>query len=294
MLIILCLLAGVGCSLGVCLGADAFLSLAWLYLLPLSFLGGVVLAAALAAAFLLIACAVVDMKVMPEEDSKFYRGMTQVYIEAIKRVLGLKIETEGLEKTPTDTRFLLVCNHISDMDPVVLFHCFYKSTMAFISKRENDQRPLVGQIQRKILCQPINRENDREALKTILRCIQLIKEDKVSIGVFPEGYTSLDGKLRHFRNGVFKIAQKANVPVVVCTIRGTKEVLPRLKKLRASRVDVHLVDVIPAEQVKALSTMDLAEVVYEKMIADLGEHLRTDEKAMPPDLQRQMLAQENS
>ena len=208
MLIILCLLAGVGCSLGVCLGADAFLSLAWLYLLPLSFLGGVVLAAALAAAFLLIACAVVDMKVMPEEDSKFYRGMTQVYIEAIKRVLGLKIETEGLEKTPTDTRFLLVCNHISDMDPVVLFHCFYKSTMAFISKRENDQRPLVGQIQRKILCQPINRENDREALKTILRCIQLIKEDKVSIGVFPEGYTSLDGKLRHFRNGVFKIAQK--------------------------------------------------------------------------------------
>ena len=138
------------------------------------------------------------------------------------------------------------------------------------------------------------RENDKEALRTILKCIQMIKEDQASVAVFPEGYCSVSGKLFHFRSGVFKIAQKANVPVVVCTIRGTKEVLPRLKKLRASRVDVHLVDVIPAEQVKALSTMDLAEVVYEKMIADLGEHLRTDEKAMPPDLQRQMLAQENS
>lgn len=270
MLIILCLLAGVGCSLGVCLGADAFLSLAWLYLLPLSFLGGVVLAAALAAAFLLIACAVVDMKVMPEEDSKFYRGMTQVYIEAIKRVLGLKIETEGLEKTPTDTRFLLVCNHISDMDPVVLFHCFYKSTMAFISKRENDQRPLVGQIQRKILCQPINRENDREALKTILRCIQLIKEDKVSIGVFPEGYTSMDGKLRHFRNGVFKIAQKANVPVVVCTVRGTRESMKSIFKLKGGHVKLKLLEVIPAEEVKEMNTTDLGERVYGIMAKDLG------------------------
>ena len=270
MLIILCLLVGVGCSLGVCLGADAFLSLAWLYLLPLSFLGGVVLAAALAAAFLLIACAVVDMKVMPEEDSKFYRGMTQVYIEAIKRVLGLKIETEGLEKTPTDTRFLLVCNHISDMDPVVLFHCFYKSTMAFISKRENDQRPLVGQIQRKILCQPINREHDREALKTILRCIQLIKEDKVSIGVFPEGYTSLDGKLRHFRNGVFKIAQKANVPVVVCTVRGTRESMKSIFKLKGGYVKLKLLEVIPAEEVKEMNTTDLGERVYGIMAKDLG------------------------
>lgn len=270
MLIILCLLAGVGCSLGVCLGADAFLSLAWLYLLPLSFLGGVVLAAALAAAFLLIACAVVDMKVMPEEDSKFYRGMTQVYIEAIKRVLGLKIETEGLEKTPTDTRFLLACNHISDMDPVVLFHCFYKSTMAFISKRENDQRPLVGQIQRKILCQPINRENDREALKTILRCIQLIKEDKVSIGVFPEGYTSVDGKLRHFRNGVFKIAQKANVPVVVCTVRGTRESMKSIFKLKGGYVKLKLLEVIPAEEVKEMNTTDLGERVYGIMAKDLG------------------------
>jgi len=178
MLIILCLLAGAGFSLGVCLGADAFLSLSWLYLLPLGFLGGTVLAVILAAAFLIIACAVVDMKVLPDKDSKFYRKMTYLYIDAVKTVLGLKIETEGLEKTPTDTRFLLVCNHISDLDPVVLLYTFHKSTMAFISKRENDQKPIVGQIQRKILCQPINRENDREALKTILRCIQLIKRIK--------------------------------------------------------------------------------------------------------------------
>ena len=270
MLIILCLLAGGGFSLGVCLGADAFLSLAWLYLLPLSFLGGTLLAVLLAAAFFCIACAVVDMKVLPDKDSKFYRRMTYLYVDAIKTVLGLKIETEGLEKAPTDTRFLLVCNHISDLDPVVLFYSFYKSTLAFISKRENDQKPFVGQIQRKILCQPINRENDREALKTILRCIQLIKEDQVSVGVFPEGYTSLDGKLRHFRNGVFKIAQKANVPVVVCTIQETQESMKSMFKLKGGYVKLKLLEVIPADEVKAVNTADLGERVYTIMAKDLG------------------------
>ena len=270
MLIILCLLAGCGLSLGVCLGTGAFLSMQWLYLLPLCFVGGTLLGVIVAALFLCIACAVVDMKVLPDNDSKFYRRMTHLYIDALKTVLRLKIVTKGLEKIPEDTRFLLVSNHISDLDPVVLLHCFPKSNMAFISKRENDQKPLIGQLQRKLLCQPINRENDREALKTILRCVQLIKEDKVSIGVFPEGYTSLDGKLRHFRNGVFKIAQKANVPVVVCTVKHTRESMKSLFKLKGGYVEVSLLDVIPAEEVKELSTADLGQKVYEMMAADLG------------------------
>lgn len=270
MLIFLCFLTGVGVSLGICVATDAFLNSAWLYLLPLGLLGGTLLGAVAAALFFCIACGVVDMKVLPEKDSKFYRKMTYLYVDALKTVLGLKIATKGLENAPKDTRFLLVCNHISDLDPVVLFYSFYKSTLAFISKRENDQKPFVGQIQRKILCQPINRENDREALKTILRCVQFIKEDKVSIGVFPEGYTSLDGKLRHFRNGVFKIAQKANVPVVVCTVRGTRESMKSLFKLKGGHVEIHMLEVIPAEEVKALSTAELGEKVYGLMAADLG------------------------
>ena len=35
----------------------------------------------------------------------------------------------------------------------------------------------------KILCQRVNRENDREALKTILKCIDILKKDKASIGM---------------------------------------------------------------------------------------------------------------
>ena len=116
----------------------------------------------------------------------------------------------------------------------------------------------------------MNRENDREALKTILKCIQLIKEDKVSIGAFPEGGILVKDKLSHFRSGMFKIAQKAGVPIVVCTLKGTSDLFHNVKRLKKTHVRLHLVDVIPAEEVKAANTVELGERIYEMMLADLG------------------------
>ena len=270
MLVMLCVLGGLGLAISLCFCTGAFAGLQFLYLLPLWFAAGFLGVALLAAAFLAVMCAIVPMDVLPEEDSKFYRRMAHLYIKGLKTVLRLKIITRGMEKVPEDGRFLLVSNHISDLDPVVILHTFEKSQLAFISKRENDAKPFLGQVMRKLLCQPINRENDREALKTILRCVQFIKEDKVSIAVFPEGYTSVDGKLRHFRNGVFKIAQKANVPVVVCTVHNTRESMKRLMRLKSSQVEIHLIDVISAQEVKELSTAELGEKVYTMMAQDLG------------------------
>jgi 1-acyl-sn-glycerol-3-phosphate acyltransferase len=257
----------------------------------LAFIGGWIGWLILAALVLLIAVALVDKDKEEENDSKFYRALTHLWIEFVIAVGRVKVICKGAEKLPKDGRFLLVCNHQSDIDPALLMHCFPKGQLAFIGKKETKDMPFIGAMMHKLLCQFINRENDREALKTILKCIQLVKEDKASIGVFPEGYVSLDGKLRHFRGGVFKIAQKADVPVVVCTLRDAKKTMDRLLQLNASRVEIHLVEVISAEEAKSMTTVELGERIYESMIADLGEEYRTDEKGMHPDLQKQRMEQ---
>ena len=228
----------------------------------------------LAVLFLCILCAFVDLDKPQEEDSKFYRRLMYPYIEALITLVGVRLHTRGLEKTPKEGRFLLVCNHLFIADPGILLHCFKKSQLAFVTKKENQRLPIIAPIMHKILCQPIDRENDRAALKTILRCISLLKEDKVSIGVFPEGYTSKDGKLHHFRSGVFKIAQKANVPIVVCTIQNTRPIFKNLAKLKKTDVELHLVDVIPAEDLKGKTTVEISDRIYETMITDLGEEWR--------------------
>ena len=248
-----------------------------LWVLPVLFAGIWLALALIAFGFLCLVCALVDLDKPQEHDSKFYRIVMNLYIEALVSLVLARIHATGLEKTPKDGRFLLVCNHLFLADPAVLLHCFRKSQLSFITKQENQSMFVVGKIMHKILCQPLDRSNDRQALKVILKCIQMIKDDQVSVGVFPEGYTSRDGKLHHFRSGVFKIAQKTNVPIVVCTIQNTRQIFKNLKKLRHTDIQLHLVDVIMPQQYQGMSTVEISDLVYEKMIADLGEHWRPEE-----------------
>ena len=241
-----------------------------LWLLPLLFVAIDLCLTLIAFLILWLLCRAVDMEKPQEHDSKFYRAVMDVYIEALISLVLVRVHTRGLEKTPKEGRFLLVCNHLFIADPGILLNCFRKSQLAFVTKQENQSMFVVGKIMHKILCQPINRENDREALKTILKCIQLLKDDEVSVCVFPEGYTSKDGKLHSFRPGVFKIAQKAGVPIVVCTIQNTRQILPNLKKLKHTDVELHLVDVIPAQELKGKTTVEISDWVYQMMLADLG------------------------
>ena len=258
----------------VCYGCDAFSTLTWLWLLPVSTLGFFLLLAALLFAFVLYLCKRVDQSVPQEDDSKFYRIVANLIVRSALPFLRIRVKHSGTEKVPTDGRFLLVCNHCNDSDPIILLYCLHKSQLAFISKRENSTMFVIGPMMHKILCQLINRENDREALKTILRCIQILKEDKASIAVFPEGgILSEDGKLHHFRPGVFKIAQKANVPIVVCTLKNTKDEVKNIKHLKPSSVEMKVLEVIPAEELKGVTTVDIAHRCYDLMAADLGPEL---------------------
>lgn len=239
----------------------------------LGFAGSFLVLAVLAFGFFFVMCNMIDPKKPQQKDSRFYRGLIHLYVDAILTIARVKIKTRGMDQLPENGRFLLVSNHRDNIDPAFLLTCFRKKQLAFISKREVQGFFLVGKLMHKILCQPINRENDREALKTILNCVQIIREDKASVAVFPEGYIYDDRKLHHFRHGVFKIATKTKVPIVVCTLRGTHEVLPAFKRLKPSEVEVRLLQVIYPEEYEALTTVELSERVYALMAEDLGPDL---------------------
>ena len=266
-------------AVAVCFLTGAFLSLTWLWLMPVCFVGGFLVLAGLAFGFLWLMCKLVDQSKPQEQDSKFYRTLMHLYVDAALTIARVTVNTRGLEQTPKSGRFLLVSNHIDNVDPAFLLTYFRKSQLAFISKREVQNFFLVGELMHKILCQPINRENDREALKTILKCIQIIKEDKASIAVFPEGYIQPDKKLHHFRSGVFKIATKTKVPIVVCTLKGTPTVVSNFVHLKPSTVDLHLLKVIYPEEYENLTTVELADRIYQMMAEDLGPDLVAQENA---------------
>ena len=235
------------------------------------FLGSWLLLALAAVAVLWVCCDAVDFEKPQEEDSPFYRRLAGLYIEALIGLLRVRIHATGLEKTPKEGRFLLVCNHLFDADPGILLHCFPHSQLAFISKKENKDLPFVGKIMHKILCQLLDREDDRQALRVILKCVELLKLDKCSIAVFPEGYCSRDGKFQNFRPGVFKIALKTKVPIVVCTLRNTKPIVKNGLRGKPTDVELRLLDVVMPERYEGMKTTQLSAMIHEMMAADLGE-----------------------
>ena len=260
-----------------CLVLDAFESFTWLWMLPAFSLGTLVVLILLAFLYLVLICQIVDYEKEQSEDSRHYRRVLETYIESALPALRIKVTAEGLAQVPTDRRFMLVCNHCSNIDPVILCGQLAGQQVSFISKKENRDLFLVGKMMHKLQCQLIDRENDREALKTILKCIQMLKEDRCSIGVFPEGYIHPDRKLHNFRPGVFKIAQKANVPIVVCTLTNTAQSISRLLKLKPSHIHLTVLKVIDPKELKGRKTVEISDEIYAMMAENLGPENVTTE-----------------
>lgn len=278
MLIAVFSLLSVLSALGICTAVGGFENLGWIWILPVCLVGGFLLLLVLWVLMLFLMSKCVDMEKEQERDDPFYRWAVQWTAESAVPLVGVKVHTKGFEQKIPEGRFLLVCNHLHDIDPAFLLRAFPKSQLAFIAKREVADMFIVGPVLKKLQGQFVNRENDREALKTILKCIQIIKEDRASVAVFPEGYIRPNRKLHPFRPGVFKIAQKAKVPIVVCTLRDTHKVLGKVLKLQKAEVHLHLLGVIAAEELEGVTTVDVAQRVHSMMAEDLGPDLVLQEE----------------
>lgn len=258
-------------ALGLCALGGGFTGFGWLWMLPAAFAGTFLLT--VLALFLLVVAAgeYYKNKPEPEKDNAFVRWIVTHYAPAVMTALGSKIKVTGMEKVPENGRFMLVCNHIADLDTGVLLAVFNKKKLAFIAKKETRDMFLIGKLMPQIHSQFLNRENDREGLKVILRCIDLLKKDENSVAGYPEGAIIEDGlAVHHYRNGIFKVAQRSGVPIVVCTVRGTPDILPNFKRLKRTDVDLRILDVVPAEQTRGVRTDIIGRKVYNIMAADFG------------------------
>lgn len=220
--------------------------------------------------FLTVCALLVDTKKEYEHDSPFYRRMLYGATACCIRLLHIHIHVDGMEKLPKDGRFLLVSNHRSNFDPILTWQVMKDSNLAFVSKAENFGIPIFGRIIRRCCFLAIDRENPRNALLTIEKAAKLIESDEVSIGIYPEGTRSKECVLLPFHNGVFKIAQKASVPIVVASIQGTEQIHKNWYR-RRSDVQFRIIETIPTEFVSANRTSAIGERVHNELSAALKE-----------------------
>ncbi|MBE6779033.1 MAG: hypothetical protein E7541_06580 [Ruminococcaceae bacterium] len=148
-----------------------------------------------------------------------YRIMSAT-AEWVMLLCGIRIRLHHADRLPMNIPFLLVGNHLSNLDPLVTMAALRRHQLAFVSKPENFKIPVAGPIMRHAGYLPIDRENPRNAVSTIKKAAQQITERALCMGIYPEGTRNKSGKgLLPFHGGSFKIATTAKCPIVVLTLR---------------------------------------------------------------------------
>lgn len=206
-----------------------------------------------------------------ETDSKFCRFLLYTCAKIVKFFARIKIRVTGEEFIPKEGRFLVVGNHRSGFDPIWLWEIIDKSAdLCFISKPENFRFFAFGKIMKRCCFMSIDRDNPRNALETINKAARFIKEDKFSIVVYPEGTRNktLEEPLLPFHNGLFKIAKKAHVPILVVTSRNTEKIVKNFP-FHGTEVNYDFAGLIDADEVVSMTNSEIGDRVREMMLEKL-------------------------
>ena len=160
----------------------------------------------------------------------------QLGFKPILALSGLRLTVKGLENVPKDVPVLYVGNHRSYFD-IIIGYTLAKNNTGFVAKKSMEKLPFVSVWMKFINCQFLDRENIKEGLKTVLKCIDLVKSG-TSIWIFPEGTRSPGNEMLPFKEGSFKIAEKTGCPIIPVAITNTEEIfenhMPRIKSTRVT------------------------------------------------------------
>jgi 1-acyl-sn-glycerol-3-phosphate acyltransferase len=152
----------------------------------------------------------------------------------LKPILNLIVKKDwrGGEKLPQSGPAIVVCNHLSYLDPLTFTHFLYNNGRAprYLGKESVFRVPIVGRVIRGAGQIPVSRES-KDAVKGLEHAIAVLKAGHL-LGVYPEGTLTRDENLWPMRakTGVARLALMTGTPVYPCASWGPEKVLPPYSK----------------------------------------------------------------
>ena len=131
-----------------------------------------------------------------------------------------RLDKQGFEHLPDDGPAVLVCNHVSFVDSIVIMAAV-RRPIRFVMDYHIHRTPVVGFLFRHSRTIPIATAKENLALKeTAFAAVAHALKNGELIGLFPEGRITHTGEINHFRYGVGRIVSETPVPVIPMALRG--------------------------------------------------------------------------
>lgn len=135
-----------------------------------------------------------------------------------------RVEVEGREHLPSAGPFILVANHQSVLDPILVQSAVPRNDIYTLTKSTQFDGALFRWVLPRANAVPVRRYRvDPQAVRVMLRHLEAGR----GVGIYPEGERTWDGSIQPLRRGSIRVILKAGVPVVPCGVAGTFGVWPR-------------------------------------------------------------------
>ncbi|MGE5667741.1 MAG: lysophospholipid acyltransferase family protein, partial [Betaproteobacteria bacterium] len=163
--------------------------------------------------------------------------LAQAMARAIVRGLRVPVGVSGVEQLGTGRGGVLVANHASYVDAIVLVATL-PSDVRYVAKREFERAPVLGSALRRLGTYFVERVDPAKGVEDARELVAAARRGETLV-FFPEGTFSRAPGLGAFRIGAFVVAAEAGVPVTPVVLRGTRSLLRDHRWLPArGRVDV--------------------------------------------------------
>jgi 1-acyl-sn-glycerol-3-phosphate acyltransferase len=148
---------------------------------------------------------------------------TIYWLSASVMTFGFSLRTEGHRNVPRHGPALLLANHQSFMDPILVGLAVRRQAIFLARQTLFRYRPLAW-LMSSLHAVPVNHEGfAREGLKAILRQLQAGR----AVGIFPEGVRTRDGGMQPLRPGIHLLIKRMEMPIVPIGIAGAYDAWPR-------------------------------------------------------------------
>lgn len=177
----------------------------------------------------------------------------------------------GRHKLDMKKNYVMVSNHQSQLDILVLFRLFFP--FRWVSKAGVFKLPFLGW--NMVLNGYIKlRRRDKESIKTMMQACEDLLKQNISVFFFPEGTRSKDGLLRPFKPGAFILAKKTRVPILPVVLNHTKDALPKhsLRIQGEHCMEVTVLDEIPVSVFENMTVDEISGMVRHQIASHVKEH----------------------
>lgn len=144
-----------------------------------------------------------------KRERTFWYTVARIVATAIVKVL-FPVRYHGKERFQLEAPYILISNHKSWMDPMIVAQpCRYE--IRFVGKKELNVNPAVTRLLDSLHMITVDRHNTD--LAAMRKCTRALREGRV-LGIFPEGTRHLPDLMSEVETGTAVLALRANVPLL--------------------------------------------------------------------------------